>query len=277
MLSFDRLSSVKDPTDLARGLIGRDPYDDSLRVCAFLELSADRDGPFGILNLLNRIQKGRKAMGYGPPKFDHLVRAAPESISELVGTIVHSLGQRLARAGCSARHMQDVADAISLILALSGDRDMGQVLFRVLPKLRRGEITLSFSLLLATGLATDESCAEMWDLFSHALARPPITAESQAVTAVLAFVLLLYTCGEGAEALFPWLWRELTIRRLCREASHAWQRVGGEATVWANLVSKTKRLWATQRAMCAQAATTSGGADSDTGDESESTGSIESS
>ncbi|KAK1810050.1 hypothetical protein LTR12_015598 [Friedmanniomyces endolithicus] len=173
MLSFDRLSSVKDPTDLARGLIGRDPYDDSLRVCAFLELSADRDGPFGILNLLNRIQKGRKAMGYGPPKFDHLVRAAPESISELVGTIVHSLGQRLARAGCSARDMQDVADAISLILALSGDRDMGQVLFRVLPKLRRGEITLSFSLLLATGLATDESCAEMWDLFSHALARPP--------------------------------------------------------------------------------------------------------
>jgi len=47
--------------------------------------------------------------------------------------------------------------------------------------------------------------------------------------------------------------------------------------MWANLGSKMKRLWATQRAMCAQAAKTSGGADSDTGDESESTGSVRSS
>ena len=74
--------------------------------------------------------------------------------------------------------------------------------------------------------------------------------------------------------MIPWLWRELTIRHPCREASYAWQRVGGEATVWANLGSKTKKLWATQRAMCGQAAKTSGGADSDTGDESESTGSV---
>ncbi|KAK1807244.1 hypothetical protein LTR12_018412, partial [Friedmanniomyces endolithicus] len=217
------LSSVKDPTALARGLTGRDPYDDSLRLCAFLELSADRDGPFGILNLLNRIQKGRKAMGYGPPKFDHLIRAAPESISER-----WVLSCKAWVNGC------------------------------------RGEITLS--LLLATGLASDDTRAEMWDLFSHALARPPVTAESQAVAAVLAIVVLLYTCGEGAEALFPWLFRELTIRRrLCREASHAWQQVGGESTVWANLVSKTKRIWATQGGMCKQAVTTGGG-DSDTGD-----------
>ncbi len=76
---------------------------------------------------------------------------------------------------------------------------MGQGLFGVLPTLRRGGITLFFSLLLATGLATDDSYAEIWLLFSHALARPSITVESQAVTALLAFVLLLYTCGEGAE------------------------------------------------------------------------------
>ena len=63
------------------------------------------------------------------------------------------------------------------LVPFRGERDMGQGLFGVLPTLRRGGITLFFSLLLATGLATDESYAEMWLLFSHALARPPITAE----------------------------------------------------------------------------------------------------
>ena len=214
-------------------------------------------------------------MGYGPPKFDHLIRAAPESVNELIGTVVHSLGQRLARSGCSARHMQDVADALSLIIALVCERDLGKILCGVLSKLRRGEITLCFSLLQATGLATDHSRGEMWNLFSHALARPPITAESQDVTAVLAFVVLLYSCGEGAEALFHWLFREISIRHLRGAASRAWQEVGGELAVWATLVSKTERLWATQRAMCAQASTTSDDGDSDTSEGCESTDSTD--
>jgi len=111
LLTFDRLSAIKNNTTLVQELRGKDPYDDSLRLCTFLEIWVERGGPFGVLALLNRVNNGRKAMKYAAAKFDHLSKAAPDTMSDLLATIVHSLGQRLAHAGCTARQMHRSPDA----------------------------------------------------------------------------------------------------------------------------------------------------------------------
>ena len=121
---FDQIVAHEDDVDLARALTGDDDYDNSLRLCAFLELFVEHSGPFKVLPILNRILSGRKALQYGDLKFDHLTKASLDSISNLIATIVHALGQCLAAVGCAGYRMQLVADALSLILSLSGEREV---------------------------------------------------------------------------------------------------------------------------------------------------------
>lgn len=119
--AFKQISSLKNDAELAKALTGIDIYDNSLRLCAFLELSIEHSGPFHVRDLLNRILDGRKELKYGDVKLDHLTKASPDSVASLVATIVHSLGRHLATTGCDALEMQAVADALSLVLILSSE------------------------------------------------------------------------------------------------------------------------------------------------------------
>lgn len=246
---FPRLLSVEDNAELAKNLTGADAFDNSLRLCAFLELSTELLGPFQVLNLLNRILEGRKRLQYGDLKVDHLAKASPSSISNLVATIVHSLGDHLATAGCKAREMQAVADALSLILALSGEISAAKVFHEVLPKLVAGEVALCYSLLLATGLADEAEMEELWQSLVQSMAVFSRIRQDDIPMAISAVVIVMYSCGVGTSVLFPWLYGEVVKRNLQVVAKRAWSLLGGNSRVWDDLAEETEGQWDVQRRM----------------------------
>ena len=236
--TFDQIVALKNDIELARALTGADIYDNSIRLCAFLEMFVEHFGPFGVLPILKRILSGRKDLQYGDLKLDHLAKASPESISNLIATIVHSLGQRLATVGCAGYRMQLVADALSLILSLSGELEMGKVFHGVLPKLVAGEVTLCYSLLLATHLADTASMKELWSLFVQKMGYGVQASGSGIPMAVIAIVVVLYVSRDGSRVLFPNIYQELLERGLQSHAKMAWVRLGGDSEVWSAMVQE---------------------------------------
>ena len=235
--AFDHIVDIKNDMELARKLTGADIYDNSLRLCAFLELFVERFGPFRALGILNRILRGRKDLRYGDLKLDHLTKASPDSISNLVATLVHSLGQRLAASGCAGHQLQRVADVLSLILTLSRELDLGKVFRGTLPKLVAGEVTLCYSLLLTTDLADKESIEEMWTLCIQRIDSDVQAGGGGGIPmAVIAIVVVLYVCRDGSRVLFPKLYMELSKRNFQSHAKTAWVQLGGDDEVWSSMV-----------------------------------------
>ena len=245
--TFRQLSSVEDDAMLARGLTGRDTYDNSLRLCAFLELFIEYNGPFEVLKLMQRIGNGRQRMQYGEWKVDSLCKASRDSITHLVATTVHSLGQRLAKASCRALQMNDATRALSVILSLSGEMEVAKVFYGVTPKLKGGELPLCYSLLLATGMASDDDTREMWGLLSGAVGGASSPIDIRTTMTIIAIVSVTYTCGEGSKVLFPWLYAELVKRNLQVHAERAWESFGGVPSVWTGLVIEVRTNCELQR------------------------------
>ena len=240
--AYRSVCSIEDNTSLARFLTGADAYDNSLRLCAFIELFVEFEGPFQLHHLLNRIWDGRKSLRHADVKMDNLAKASPDSIANVIATIVHSLGQRLVTTGCKGHEMQNVADALSLILTLSGEIVVGKVFHGVLPMLVSGEVALCYSLLLATGLAYNETATEeLWDCFVQAM--DVKIRERKASIAVIAIVVIIYIGGEGTRTLFPWLYAELGKRNLQLDAKRAWELLGGRSGVWNALAEGTEANW----------------------------------
>ena len=79
--------------------------------------------------------------------------------------------------------------------------------------LEGGEITLCYSILLATGLASiEDDLRELWDLFACAVGGTSSLIVHQTTNAMVAITVVVYAGGEGIEALFPWLHKELEKR-----------------------------------------------------------------
>ena len=238
---FDHIVVIKDDTELARNLTGIDTYDNSIRLCAFLELFVERYGPFGVLDILNRILRGRKHLRYGDLKLDHLTKASPDSINNLIATIVHSLSQHLAVNGWVGHQLQRVADAISLVLSLSGELELGKVFRGALPKLVAGEVTLCYSLLLATDLADEGGSEEMWTLFSQKMDHDVQAGGGGIPMVVSAIAVVLYAFRDGSQVLFPKLYMELSKRNLRSHAKMAWELLEGDSEVWNEMVGEFQR------------------------------------
>ena len=239
--AFDHIVVIKNDTELARNLTGIDTYDNSIRLCAFLELFVERYGPFGVLDILNRILRGRKHLRYGNLKLDHLTKASPDSINNLIATVVHSLSQHLAVNRWVGHQLQRVADAISLVLSLSGERELGKVFRGALPKLVAGEVTLCYSLLLATDLTDEEGSQEMWTLFVQKMDHDVQAGGGGIPIAVIAIAVVLYACRDGSQVLFPKLYIELSKRNLPSHAKMAWELLGGDGEVWNEMVREFQR------------------------------------
>ena len=246
---FEQISSLKDDAELARMLTGIDVYDNSLRLCAFLELSIERCGPFHVRDLLDSILNGRKRLDYGDLKLDHLNKASPDSIANVVATIVHSLGQHLATSGCHAHQMQAVADGLSLVLVLSGETGLAKVFHAVSPKLMAGEVTLCYSLLLATGLGrlADETEEEgLWCSLVRRVNADFKLPQDDISMVISAIVVLIYSGGEGTRALFPCMYGEVLRRDVRSHARRAWELLGGDVQVWDAVSIEAERQWKSQ-------------------------------
>lgn len=219
---------------LAKVLTGVDDYDNSVRLCAFLELFVEESGPFDVSRMLDKIKRGRKSLKYGDLKLDHLSKASPDAIGNLVATIVHSLGQHLATGDCRGCQLQDVADALSLILHLSGEREVGKIFDVVLPRLVAGEVGLCYALLLTADAADEEGREELWRLLVGRMRQNGQSHRDDISMAISAIVVVLYSSGEGAKALFPGLYRELVKLNFQSSANAAWVLLGGLVQTWNN-------------------------------------------
>lgn len=243
--SIELLLGISDGDTLSTRLVGADVYDSALRFCAFLELTVSRKGPFEVFPTLDKIMRNGKLEHRGKPlKMDHLFKTSPDSITALLTTVVHALGRLLsANVGCRARQLNDTVSSLSLLLALFGERDVAKVFHGVVRQLRSGgELLLLYLLLLCTGLPETEEKDQMWRLLEFDLARRCAQSSMQKVAVVLVGLTnMIYLCGEGSRALFPFLYKEICRRKLAAAARRAWALThSGNSQVWDDLAATLK-------------------------------------
>ncbi|KAK4981986.1 hypothetical protein LTR66_009555 [Elasticomyces elasticus] len=222
--------------DLAYRLMGDDVFESGLRLCAFLELSIQQNGPFQSYELLQKINEGGKFLRTNICRTDHLVKASFDSITNLIATTVHGLGQRLDVCGLS--EMSSIVQFLTLIMSLSGEMDLSKILWDTLPKLKGRELTLCFCLLLATGL-DDDGRGSFWHAsreMAYQTVRGHFEPQSKQRTALLSVVFLIRACGPGSRALFPSLYAGLASIQAAEQALEVWISCGCEHTIWAELV-----------------------------------------
>ncbi|KAK4999205.1 hypothetical protein LTR66_001712 [Elasticomyces elasticus] len=233
---FGQLSSLDSAADLAYRLMGDDVFESGLRLCAFLELSIEQNGPFQSYELLQKINEGGKLLRSNICRTDHLVKASFDSITNLIATTVHGLGQRLDVCGLS--EMSSIVQFLTLIMSLSGEVDVSKILWDTLPKLKRGELTLCFCLLVATGL-DDDGWESSWHAFremAYQTVRGHFEPQNKQRTALVFVVALIRACGPGSRALFPSLYAGLASMQAAEQALEVWISCGCDHTIWAELV-----------------------------------------
>ena len=241
------LSAIKDDAELARRLTGVDAYDNPLRLLAFLELSIEYRGPFHLAELLKKISDGRTKSQYQGSKLDHLSKACLGSLLDLVATVVHKVGQCLARGSCKFEEMEGAARGIEKILCFSNEIDIGKVFYGVASKLKGAEVVLCYLLLLATGLGDETQRNEMWGTLIRAVVPSTYPHADRPASAVFAMVKVIYLSKKGAAALFPGLYQELQERRLTPAAVGAWEQLHGRMATWAALVNEAEGYWKNAR------------------------------
>ena len=108
----------------------------------------------------------------------------------------------------------------------------------MLPKLVAGEVTLCYSLLLATHLANKANMEQMWSLFVQKISDGDHAGGSVIPMAFIAIAVLLYVARNGSRVLFPNIYRQLLERNLQSYAEIAWIRLRGVDGVWAAMVEE---------------------------------------
>ena len=246
---FRQLLTIQDDVKLAEYLTGDDSFDNSLRLCAFLELEVETNGPFAVIRTLDRLRLGKEQLGQSNVKMDYLSTVCPDAVDNLIATIVHGLGQHLASSGCTGKQMQAVVDALSHILTLSEEIDVGRVYCRVLPKLVSGEIALCYLLLLATDLAMDEaSKEELWRWFVKKIedSLDRNQRKRRDTMAISALVVVAYCAGGGIQVLFLYLYAQLYQRNYLSAARQAWVSLRGDASTWDRNILEAEKAFAQQ-------------------------------
>lgn len=233
--------TVKEDRVLATRITGIDSNDSALRFCAFLELLTARKGPFAILAYLQKIRHGREQMRYGPPhKMDHLLKTSSDTAATIVATIIRSCSRVLSvAAGCRAREMNDLVNALSVLLALFGERDTGKVFDIAGEKLQSGgELILCYLLLLSTGNPDADQRDQMWRSLETGIVQYLPQWVHRTVGVLLGLVNMTYLCGEGARVFFSWMHHELDSRELETAARRTWaSEHSGNPQVWDDLVT----------------------------------------
>ena len=110
---------------------------------------------------------------------------------------MHPLGHRLVVSGCAGYRLQRVANALPLILPLSGELNLGKLFLRPLPKLVAGEVTLFYALLFTTDLADEHVSKEMWMLFVQKICSDVQAGGNGIAMATTAIATLLYGALES--------------------------------------------------------------------------------
>lgn len=172
---FSRLVALKDDLILAKQLSGSDDQDSGLRLYAFLELDVEHHGPFGTLQLLQKISNGNKMLHHRHvPPMCCLGVCSNDAVFNLLATIVVSLGQRLS--DCSQTSMSEVVELFQILL--SHYRTSPDKYSHILPELSRMLEPAEFCLLFCLLLNTDMDHLWEWDTFKLWLQRISMPAQS---------------------------------------------------------------------------------------------------
>lgn len=113
-----------------------------------------------------------------------------------------------------------------------------------------GEVTLCYSLLLATGLdrlAEDAEEGSLWCSLVRRINADFEMPQGDISVVISAIVVLIYSCGDGTPALFPLLYGEVLRGTSTRMRKRAWELLGGDTHVWDGMIAETERQWKWQK------------------------------